>query len=47
MGRNKPTPRPRPTQNGPKPQGEQQLSDAVWAQIVKAIRELHREPSAA
>lgn len=35
MGRNK----PRPT---PKPQGEQQLSNAAWAQIVKTIRELAR-----
>jgi hypothetical protein len=36
MGRNKPRPAP---QSG-KPQGEQQLSDAAWAQIVKTIREL-------
>ncbi|MBL8915441.1 MAG: hypothetical protein JNM17_32355 [Archangium sp.] len=50
MGRNKQTPRPRPTQSGPKstkPTGEQQLSNAVWEQIVKAIRALNREPSAA
>lgn len=33
MGRTK----PRPT---PKPQGEQKLSNAAWAQIVKTIREL-------
>jgi hypothetical protein len=36
MGRTKPRPVP---QSG-KPQGEQQLSDAAWAQIVKTIREL-------
>ena len=33
MGRTKPRP-------VPKPQGEQQLSHAAWAQIVKTIREL-------
>lgn len=36
MGRQKPNPQPKSTQ----PQGEQQLSDAAWAQIVKVIREL-------
>jgi len=40
MGRNKPRP---PAQVG-KPQGEQQLSDAAWAQIVKTIRELTQQP---
>ncbi len=35
MGR---TNKPRPT---PRPQGEQQLSDSAWEQIVKAIRELN------
>ncbi len=38
MGRTKPRPVP---QSG-KPQGEQQLSGAAWAQIVKTIRELSR-----
>lgn len=37
MGRTKP--RPVPQQSG-KPQGEQQLSTAAWAEIVKTIREL-------
>lgn len=38
MGRTKP---PRPAHPHPgKPQGEQQLSNAAWAQIVKAIRDL-------
>lgn len=46
MGRNKQTPpRPRPTTQI-KPQGEQQLSNAVWEQIVKAIRALNREAAA-
>lgn len=45
MGRNKQTPRPRPTTQT-KPQGEQQLSNAVWEQIVKAIRALNREAAA-
>lgn len=36
MGRTKPRPPPQPG----KPQGEQQLGDAAWAQIVKTIREL-------
>jgi hypothetical protein len=50
MGRNKPQ-RPRPVvttdskHTDTKPQGEQQLSNAVWVQIVKAIRALQREPS--
>jgi hypothetical protein len=35
MGRTKPRPQPQP-------QGEQQLSHAAWAQIVKTIRELSR-----
>lgn len=34
MGRTKPRP------IAPKPQGEQQLSNAAWLQIVKTIREL-------
>ena len=41
MGRTKPRPAPqsgKPIQSGPR--GEQQLSDAAWAQIVKTIREL-------
>ncbi len=37
MGRTKP---PRPLPQSEKPQGEQQLGDAAWAQIVKTIREL-------
>lgn len=41
MGRHKPqTQRPRP-QAG-MPQGEQQLSQSAWTQIVKAIRDLTR-----
>lgn len=36
MGRNKPHPAPQSS----KPQGEQQLSNAAWAEIVKTIREL-------
>lgn len=35
MGRHKPQ---RPSPQAIKPQGEQRLSTAVWAQIVKAIR---------
>ena len=41
MGRQKPRPRPQPG----KPQGEQQLSDSAWAEIVKAIRELTVAPA--
>ncbi len=41
MGRNKPL-RPRPAVG--KPQGEQQLSQSAWAQIVKAIRDLTPPP---
>ena len=37
MGHTKP---PRPAPQSGKPQGEQQLTDAAWAQIVKTIREL-------
>lgn len=37
MGRTKP---PRPVPQSGKPQGEQQLGSAAWAQIVKTIREL-------
>lgn len=41
MGRQKPqTQRPRP--QGTMPQGEQQLSQSAWTQIVKAIRDLTR-----
>lgn len=32
--------KPRPTPQSGRPQGEQQLSNAAWAQIVKTIREL-------
>ena len=39
MGRTKP---PRPQPQAGKPQGEQQLSGAAWAQIVKTIRELNQ-----
>lgn len=39
MGRTKP-PRPLPQSGKPQPQGEQQLSGAAWAEIVKTIREL-------
>jgi len=41
MGRHKPRPRP---QSG-KPQGEQQLGDSAWAEIVKAIRALTVAPT--
>jgi hypothetical protein len=50
MGRHKPQ-RPRPSSNThstnskPRPQGEQQLSNTVWAQIVKAIRALDHAPA--
>lgn len=48
MGRNKNATR-RPSDGAraksSKPQGEQQLSNAVWAKIVKAIRELKEATS--
>lgn len=43
MGRHKPRPRPQPRT----PKGEQQLSQAAWAQVVRAIKQLAQTPKPA